>query len=651
MGGWRGIPYFITGATSLDKLIFTNEKCTGCNKCIRTCPALLANNASVRGFISVNPEKCIACGACFDACAHHARDYTDDTDRFFADLAAGKKISVIVAPAFPANYPNEYKQILGYLKQKGVNHICSVSFGADITTWAYLKYITEHNFIGGISQPCPAVVSYIEKYIPELLDQLMPVQSPMMCTAIYLKKYLKISDQIAFLSPCIAKKIEIEDANVQGVQYNVTFKKLMEKIGNSYRSSPAYEDELEYGLGSIYPMPGGLKENVEHFLGKDMLVRQIEGELETYEYLREYAHRVKSNQNLPFLVDALNCSRGCLYGTATEESRQTDDILFAMNRIKSASKAQKSNPAAQHSSPWNTSLKQEKRLHNLMHAFKNLDLNDFLRHYTNKKISITEPSQAQYHEIFNSMYKTTVEKQNMDCESCGYKTCRDMAKTIYNGVNIRENCVHYLKDQAEQDMMAMNQKREQEKQEEILHRQALAAVVEQFNVLNQNIRELNIANSASADESANLEQGIGMISTLCNELTDSIVHLSEFIRVYQQINSDIGGIAQQTNLLSLNASIEATRAGELGRGFAVVASEIRKLSEDTRILIAENVSKAEEITPKIQNSISCIHRVSEQIAEMNDKVTKIAQNTEEISAQTSHIYGMTETLKEDVEQL
>ena len=133
---------------------------------------------------------------------------SDDTERFFADLSQGKKISVILAPAFLANYPKEYQKVLGYLKKKGVNHICSVSFGADITTWGYLKYITEHNFTGGISQPCPAVVTYVEKYIPELIPRLIPVHSPMMCTAIYMKKYMQVSDSIAFISSCIAKKVE-----------------------------------------------------------------------------------------------------------------------------------------------------------------------------------------------------------------------------------------------------------------------------------------------------------------------------------------------------------------------------------------------------------------------------------------------------------
>ena len=65
----------------------------------------------------------------------------------------------------------------------------SVSYGADICTWAYINYIQKHNFLGGISQPCPAVVGYIEKYVPELIPKLMPVQSPMMCSAIYVKKY------------------------------------------------------------------------------------------------------------------------------------------------------------------------------------------------------------------------------------------------------------------------------------------------------------------------------------------------------------------------------------------------------------------------------------------------------------------------------
>ena len=167
--------------------------------------------------IDVDPDKCIACGACLDVCEHNAREYVDDTDDFFNDLGKGERISVLIAPAFLANYPREYERILGMLKKLGVNRFISVSFGADITTWGYIKYITENNFYGGISQPCPAVVGYIERYTPELIPKLMPVQSPMMCAAIYVKKYLKVNDRLAFISPCIAKKNEIDDTNNRGM--------------------------------------------------------------------------------------------------------------------------------------------------------------------------------------------------------------------------------------------------------------------------------------------------------------------------------------------------------------------------------------------------------------------------------------------------
>ena len=172
------------------KLVYTNDNCIGCNKCISSCPVLNANKAIIvdgKPKIEVNEEQCIACGACFDACEHGAREYLDDTEQFFADLKKGEKISLLLAPAFLANYPKEYESVLGGLKQLGVNRIISVSFGADITTWGYIKYITENNFTGGISQPCPAVVNYIEHYVPELIPKLIPVQSPLMCGAIYAK--------------------------------------------------------------------------------------------------------------------------------------------------------------------------------------------------------------------------------------------------------------------------------------------------------------------------------------------------------------------------------------------------------------------------------------------------------------------------------
>ena len=289
-------------------LIYTNDNCIGCNKCIAACPVITANRAIDNGdkqMIIVDGDRCIACGACFDACEHHAREYRDDTELFFEALKRGERISVLWAPAFAANYPREYKQILGGLKRMGVNRVISVSFGADITTWGYIKYITEHNFKGGISQPCPAIVNYIEHYIPELIPKLVPIQSPLMCAAIYAKKYLNITDKLAFISPCIAKKDEIADPKNKGyISYNVTFDHLMEYARRNHIKAEPAKDEIEYGLGSIYPMPGGLKENVYWFCGEEVFIRQIEGERHAYDFLEDYKKRVLGGRELPFMVDA-----------------------------------------------------------------------------------------------------------------------------------------------------------------------------------------------------------------------------------------------------------------------------------------------------------------------------------------------------------
>ena len=105
-------------------LVFTNDNCIGCNKCIRVCPCpgacVSVTTEEGKERIQVDPAKCIACGACMDACKHGAREYEDDTEQFFADLAKGKKISILLAPAFKANYPEDYERVLGGLKNLGV---------------------------------------------------------------------------------------------------------------------------------------------------------------------------------------------------------------------------------------------------------------------------------------------------------------------------------------------------------------------------------------------------------------------------------------------------------------------------------------------------------------------------------------------------
>ncbi len=429
-----------------NSIVYTNDNCIGCNKCINVCSAIgacISKEENGKARIEVDGSKCVACGSCIDVCVHGAREFKDDTERFFEDLKKGEPISLLLAPAFKANYPEAYERVLGGLKEMGVRRIISVSFGADITTWGYLNYIDEHKFYGGISQPCPALVSYIERYLPELLPKLFPVQSPLMCAAIYARKELKITDKFAFISPCIAKKLEIEDPHNEGlVQYNVTFEHLMRYVEeHGIEGSPAHSD-IEYGLGSFYPTPGGLAENVRWFLGDQVFIRQIEGERRLYEWLHQNEDRIKK-QETPFLfIDALNCEKGCICGTAVNpEKSKTDDALYALLEIREESKKNESNDA------WSKTDTPAERLESFNRQFKDLDLKDYLRGYTDRSAECRYdiPSEEEMDRIFVSMNKLTPESRQINCTCCGYEGCSQMATAIYNGFNHKENCIYYEK--------------------------------------------------------------------------------------------------------------------------------------------------------------------------------------------------------------
>lgn len=640
-------------------LVKTNENCIGCNRCIRACSCTGANIAveKERGnIIEVNPDKCIACGACIDACEHNAREYVDDVERFFEDLKRGANISVLIAPAFLANYPGEYEKYLGMLKKLGVNRFISVSFGADITTWGYIKYITERNYYGSISQPCPAVVGYIERYLPELLPKLMPVQSPMMCAAIYVKKYLNVSDKLAFISPCIAKKNEIDDPNNKGyVSYNLTFSKLVKYLKeNPVSGYTPYKDEIEYGLGSIYPMPGGLKENVYWLLGEDALVRQMEGEHHMYEYLRRNKDRIKGGKTSYLFVDALNCTNGCLYGTGVDNRKTlNEDVFMTIQKIRANSKNDSKKSA------WGRNATPKKRIEALNKQFENLNLNDFVRKYTDRSAdcAFKVPSNTELEAIFTKMRKDTEEKRHIDCGCCGYDTCKDMAVAIYNGFSHRRNCVHYIKDRAyeEKDKAMALADEVKQAHEDMNNKQASlgAGINKNFDSLLESIAQIKKASSDNVHQTNGISQSMAEVDSFAQNLKVVLANIEGYLEKLEANNADVIAISSQTNLLALNASIEAARAGEAGKGFAVVAEEIKTLAENSKTTADDSNKNNKDIKETISNLVREAEKLSTIVESVNTRAKNLVSSSEETASSIDNMQVLTgkveSSLKEVIE--
>jgi len=637
------------GNKGANELVYTNEKCQGCNRCISVCPVLTANysvETEQGSRIEVHSENCISCGACFDACEHHARSFMDDTERFFRDLERGEQISVLIAPAFEANYPNEYGSVLGGLKRKGVNHFISVSFGADITTWGYINYISKHGMKGGISQPCPAVVNYIEHYEPELISKLVPIHSPMMCTAIYAKKYMKITDKLAFISPCIAKKKEITDPNTHGyITYNLTFEHLMAYVRKHNITGSIAKDEIEYGLGSIYPMPGGLKENVYWFCGEDVFIRQVEGEKRAYEFLKNYKKRIRDGESLPFMVDILNCDRGCLYGTGIEESKSnSEDTYYQLQKIKEKSKKNGMfHPFSKHMSP-------KARLHMLNAKFAKLNLSDFMRSYTDKSrtVSLRKPTDAELQLVYKRMGKNTYEERTINCGACGYNNCTEMAEAIYNSCNMPKNCIHYMKN----EMQEFSKKIEDQNLRIIRKNEEMSRFIrEDFESLNASIDGMLQGNTVNAEESSAVSAAVVKVSEFCNTLEKSFADMEALLNELEKNNKHITKIAQQSDLLAMNATVEASRNGVVGKGFGVVASEIKALAETSRSLASESDENRAEIVEAVRMLLEETKTLTQSIAEINDRLTNLAASTQEIVAEADVVKSISENVKLRLEEL
>ncbi len=416
-------------------IIQTDEtRCAGCNKCVAKCP-VHANSAvwTDHGIkIHIDPMRCIACGECIHVCDHGARSYTDDTELFFKDLQNGRKISVLAAPAIRHNIP-QYRQLFTWLRRQGVHLVYDVSFGADITTWAYLKAIRDKHLSSIIAQPCPALVNYIQRYKPGLLNRLAPVHSPVMCTAIYLHQYRQEKDSLAFLSPCIAKTLEFQDPDTDGhIRYNVTYPRLLAYLKKNNVNLGALEpsdfDDSPCGVGLAYSRPGGLRENVEFHTGGGLWIRQIEGPENLYPYLDQYEQRIKKGKAVPVLVDALNCAHGCNLGTASCTEPDLDEIDARMNSLKTEKAARE----------------ESRRLFDDFDA--RLDPEDFVRRYTAAPLAEDGIADMDLENVFQILGKTTPESRKINCYSCGYGSCQRFAQAVASGHNCVEACVYYARN-------------------------------------------------------------------------------------------------------------------------------------------------------------------------------------------------------------
>jgi len=403
-------------------IVYTErEKCTGCLACIRNCPAKAIRIRESKA--EVIKERCIDCGNCVQICMAKAKHIESDIGLVWQLLGQQQPVIAMLSAPFPAAFPEiRPGQLVASLKKLGFSEIMEDSFGAELICLEYARLFKEETDKTIISSTCPAVVSYIERFHPQLLNNLAPIVSPMIAMGRVIKHRYNPQAKVVFISPCVAKIAEAKDEKVAGIVDAVlTFAEIKEMLAAKEIAIESQDEEQLTGpkpnLGRLFAISGGLLKAAN--LSDDILVNEIInacGQEYTPHILREF-----SEGNITAKLITMCFCEGCIDGPVIDNNLS----VFKRREIISNYTLSQADP-----------VQTEKDIQ----IYADTDLS---RKFTNRSVDLPTPSEEDVQRILEEIGKVDP-SFHMNCGACGYGGCRELAIAVCQGLAEVNMCWPYV---------------------------------------------------------------------------------------------------------------------------------------------------------------------------------------------------------------
>lgn len=397
----------------------SEANCRNCLRCVRVCPTKAMTYQNHQP--TILEEECILCGKCYAICPHSAKKVHSDGDQVRAWIAQGQPLALSIAPSFASVWP-DYPRLKRQLKAIGFQVVEETAVGARLVSQAYMKLIEEHQMKNILSTCCPAVVTYVEKNFPELIDQLAPVVSPMIAHGYDLKeRYPGV--KTVFLTPCIAKQKEAADPRFAGaVDAVLTMPDLSAWLKEAPVDEPEEQAEeirwetMKTSTVRMYPTPGGV-------------IRTLSSSDEVYERV--------SAEGMDRVKDALkSIAQGHMEGyffelSACEQSCLGGPLLCHVDHSEWRARS-----AIRRNMDPQDQVRQAELPANLRAAWQA------------DPVERTSHTEEEIKDMLFLMGKTSKEKE-LDCGACGYESCRAKAIAVLEGKADPKLCLPYALEHAQ----------------------------------------------------------------------------------------------------------------------------------------------------------------------------------------------------------